>query len=354
MIDHGKYMRRCIELAAKGWPTVQPNPMVGSVIVKGNKIVAEGHHEKFGGPHAEVNAINNLPKDIHPKDCILYVSLEPCRHHGKTPPCADLIIEKGFKTVVVACTDPNPLMSGSGVRKLLEAGIDVITNVLEQEARQQNRRFITFFEKKRPYVILKWARSADGFISRVPAPTDRNQNLMTGQEAQKMVHQLRAECMAVFVGKNTVLIDDPLLTTRLVKGKNPTRVFVDRDLKVPRSFKVYNGEAPVIVFNGQKDGVEEHISFIKINFSGNVIDQVLHKLHQHNIQSVLVEGGAALLGDFITQQLYDEVFVLENPNLTLGTGLKGPEFPIPNSFDLVGSDKLYHTVHEQVLARRHA
>jgi diaminohydroxyphosphoribosylaminopyrimidine deaminase/5-amino-6-(5-phosphoribosylamino)uracil reductase len=354
MISHDKHMRRCLELATKGWPAVQPNPMVGSVIVKGNKIVAEGYHEKFGGSHAEVNAINNLPKDVDPKECILYVSLEPCRHHGKTPPCADLIIKKGFKTVVVACTDPNPLVSGSGVRKLLEAGIEVITNVLEHEARQQNRRFITFFEKKRPYVILKWARSADGFISRTPVPAERENNLITGKEAQTMVHGLRAECMAVFVGKNTVLLDDPELTTRLVKGKNPIRVFVDKDLKVPRSFRVYDGKAPVIVFNNIRDAVEDGATFIKVNFNGNIIEQVLHKLHQHNIQTVLVEGGAALLTDFIAQQLHDEVFILENPNLRFGNGLKGPEFPLPNSFDLVGNDKLYHAVHEHVLARKHA
>jgi diaminohydroxyphosphoribosylaminopyrimidine deaminase / 5-amino-6-(5-phosphoribosylamino)uracil reductase len=351
-MDHEKFMHRCLELAAKGWPDVQPNPMVGCVIVKAGKIVAEGWHEKFGGPHAEVNAIKNLPKEVAPADCTLYVSLEPCRHHGKTGPCADHIIEKGFKKVVVACTDPNPLMAGSGVRKLLEAGIDVTTNILEKEARQQNKRFMTFFEKKRPYVTLKWALSHDGFISRYPVPSDRRQNLISGPEAQRLVHALRAETMAVLVGKNTVLADDPLLTTRLVKGRNPMRVFIDRNLEVPRTAAIYNGDAPTMVFNANVDDHDGRPALIRIDFKGNVPDQVLHKLYQWNIQSVLVEGGTRLLNDFISQKLYDEAFVFQNPNLELGSGVKGPEFALPNTFELIGDDKLYHTVMEEVPLRK--
>ena len=335
-------------LAAKGWPAVQPNPIVGSVITKGGRVVAEGHHEKFGGPHAEVNAIRSLPADIDPKDCTLYITLEPCRHHGKTPPCADLIIEKGFRKVVVACTDPNPLVSGSGIRKLLEAGIEVVTNVLENEARYQNRRFITFFEQKRPYVTLKWALSADGFISRLPVPADRSQNMITREAAQRVTHQLRAESMAVLVGKNTVSADDPRLTTRLVKGPNPIRAFIDRNLEVPRNAQIYRNEAPTWIFNSQKEGKEDHLLFLKIDFGGNVSEQVLHRFYQHQVQTVLVEGGASVLADFISQGLYDEVFIFQNPDLAFGNGLKGPEFAFPNTFELVGADKVYHQVREGV------
>lgn len=343
-MTHADHMKRALELATKGWPDVQPNPMVGSVITKSGKVVAEGYHQKFGGPHAEVNAIKALPKEIDPKDCTLYITLEPCRHHGKTPPCADLIIEKGFRKVVVACTDPNPLVSGSGVRKLLEAGIDVTTNVLEAESRSLNRRFITFFEQKRPYVILKWAMSADGFISRTPVPADRTQNMITREEALRTAHRLRAESMAVLVGKNTVLADDPKLTTRLVKGPNPVRAFIDRKLEVPASATVFSKDAPTWVFNELKEAKEDHVCYMKVDFSSNPGEQILHRFYQHNIQSVLVEGGARLLGDLISRGLYDEAFIFENPELRFGQGIKAPEFPLPNTFELVGDDKLYHEV----------
>jgi diaminohydroxyphosphoribosylaminopyrimidine deaminase/5-amino-6-(5-phosphoribosylamino)uracil reductase len=334
-------MHLALELAKKGWPDVSPNPMVGCVIVRQDEVVASGYHQRFGDMHAEVNAINNLPGEVIAADCVLYVTLEPCRHHGKTPPCADLIISRGFQTVVVGCKDPNPLVSGSGIRKLLEAGIDVITGILEREARELNKRFITFFECRRPYIQLKWAITADGLISRKPLPPTRTENWISRTDAQLLVHTIRSETAVVLVGKNTVLSDDPRLTTRLVAGKNPSRAFIDRRLQVPRSYNIYNTEAATIVFNAIKDGTEDHVLFVKINFDGNVINQVIHKLYQMNFQGVLVEGGAMLLNDFIRQNIWDEVLVFQNPDLYFKQGIKAPVFPLKNTFELVGEDKLY-------------
>lgn len=366
------YMQQAINLAKQGFGNVAPNPLVGCVIVKDDKIVSQGYHQKFGEAHAEVNAINSLSEKINPKDCVLYVTLEPCSHFGKTPPCADLIISKGFKKVIVACKDPNPLVSGNGIKKLQEAGIDVTTGVLEAEARELNKRFMTFFEKKRPYIILKWAMTADGFISKNPVPKNREENTITGKEAQIFVHQLRAENMAIMVGKNTVLKDNPSLTVRLVKGKNPTRIFIDKNLQVPESFNIYNSDAKTIVFNSIKENyltIEGHaelvsasaeiskqirndgaglteddrnnIRFIKLNFENNVLEQILNILHQLHIQSLLVEGGTILLNDFIKQNVWDETFIFQNPELNFGRGIKAPEFTLSQNFELFGKDRLY-------------
>ena len=339
-MDHQYYMEKALELASRGWPQVAPNPMVGCVIVKNDKIVAEGYHEQFGGPHAEVNAIANLPSHISPSGCTLYVTLEPCTHFGKTPPCADLLIEKGFKNVVIACKDPNPLVAGKGVKKLRENDVTVETGVLEAEARTLNRRFITFFEKKRPYIILKWAVTADGFISR-ERPVKREDNLITGSEANVAVHQLRAETMAILVGKNTVLSDDPSLTARLVPGKNPMRLFIDGNLEVSSDHKILNAEAPTIVFNYLKDDQQGNITYLKIN-KDNVVAEILEKLFELKIQSLLVEGGTTLLQHFIDDDLWDEVLVFENPALFFGAGVKGPAFERGGRFEMTGRDKLFH------------
>lgn len=340
-IGHDFFMDRALHLAGKGWPAVAPNPMVGCVIVKGDALVAQGYHQKFGEKHAEVMAINQLPDNIDPKDCTLYVTLEPCTHFGKTPPCTDLIISKGFKTVVVACKDPNPLVSGLGIDKLRKAGVQVITGVLEKNARELNKRFITYFEKKRPYYILKWAQTADGFISKLPVPDNKNENRISGNESQIMVHRLRSEVMAILVGKNTVLRDNPRLTTRLVEGKNPIRVFIDRNLEVPLHFQVYDNEATTIIFNELKEEKMGIHTFLKIDFGKNILQQLSEKLFNLNVQSVLVEGGSMLLNDFIDQHLWDEVLVFQNPDLRFEMGLKAPRFALANTFELIGGDKLY-------------
>lgn len=340
-VGHEFYMQQALDLARKGWPDVAPNPLVGCVIVKGDKVVAAGYHKKFGDNHAEVNAINNLPEDLHPADCVLYVTLEPCSHFGKTPPCADLIISKGFKTVIIACNDPNPLVAGNGIKKLRNAGIEVITGILQKEAAELNKRFITYFEKKRPYYILKWAQTQDGFISRIPVPASREENGISGPESQKLVHAIRAEVMGIMVGKNTVLRDNPKLTTRLVKGKNPVRIFIDRKLEVTPDHHIYNQEAETIVFNEAREEQKATLRFIKIDFKQNILDQVSAKLYDLNFQSVLVEGGAFLLNDFIEQHLWDEALVFQNPDLNFGQGIKAPAFALRNTFELVGNDKLY-------------
>jgi diaminohydroxyphosphoribosylaminopyrimidine deaminase/5-amino-6-(5-phosphoribosylamino)uracil reductase len=322
--SHKYYMQTALDLAKKGWPIVAPNPMVGCVIVKDDKIVAEGYHKKYGEVHAEVYAVNNLPGEIEPKDCTLYVNLEPCSHHGKTPPCADLIIGKGFKKVVIANSDPNPLVSGRGIEKLKNAGIEVVSGVLEQEGLELNKRFFTFHTKHRPYFILKWAQTADAFISRFPVPVNREENMIGNESQQKAVHQMRSEEMAIMVGKNTVLCDNPSLTARLVKGRNPIRIFIDKNLEVPDYFNIYNQEAQTIVFNGIKEAVMENIKWIKIDFSENVLEQIAKKLFELKIQSVLVEGGAFLLNDFIRQKLYDEAIVYVNDQLYFKSGVKAP------------------------------
>jgi len=348
-MNHEYYMQQALTLARMGWPQVAPNPLVGCVIVKGTEIVASGYHEQYGKPHAEVNAISALPGSVSPSDCILYVTLEPCAHHGKTPPCAELIINKGFKTVVTAGRDPNPLVAGKGTEMLKEAGITVITGILEKQARELNKRFMCFFEEKRPYYLLKWAITADGVISKIPPPKNREENWITRREAQEYVHGIRAEVMGIFVGKNTVLYDNPHLTTRLVKGKNPVRIFIDRKLEVPDTFNIYNREAQTIVFNGVKDEQKDHIRWIKLDFDKDVLSQVNEKLYDLQIQSVLVEGGAFLVNEFVKKDLWDEVLVFQNPDLYFNEGLKGPVFALKNSFELVGNDKLFHHFKNEAL-----
>jgi diaminohydroxyphosphoribosylaminopyrimidine deaminase/5-amino-6-(5-phosphoribosylamino)uracil reductase len=347
-MNHNYYMQQALDLAKKGWPQVAPNPMVGCVIVRQDEIVASGYHAQFGEPHAEVVAISQLPSGLPTADCVLYVTLEPCSHTGKTPPCADLLIQKGFKQVIVAIKDPNPLVAGQGIKKLKEAGIQVTLGILEKEARHLNRRFITFFEKQRPYYILKWAQTADGFVSRIKV-LSKQENTISGNEAQQLVHRLRAETMGIMVGKNTVLTDNPLLTTRLVPGKNPVRIFIDRSLQVPADFNIYNTEAPTIVFNAMKEGTENHLNYIRLDFEGNIPEQVTRHLHRLGIQSVLVEGGPFLLNDFIQKDLWDEALVFQNPDLYFKEGIKAPEFALKNSFELVGNDKLFHHFKNEAL-----
>lgn len=339
-MNHDFYMQQALVLAGKGWPAVAPNPMVGCVIVKGEAVVASGYHTQYGAPHAEVMAIQSLPAEIDPADCRLYVTLEPCSHFGKTPPCADLIIGKGFRQVIVACKDPNPLVSGRGMERLRKSGVEVTEGILESEARELNKRFITFFEKKRPWYTLKWAITADNFISRTP-PLEREQNRITGPAAQELVHRLRAENMGILIGKNTALHDNPRLTTRLVAGENPTRILIDRRLEVPEHFHIYDGDAPLIVFNERKDEEHDWRRFVRIDFSDAVLAQVSAHLYALNVQSVLVEGGAYVLNEFISQRLWDEALVFQNPDLTFGSGIPGPVFALRNSFELVGNDKLY-------------
>jgi diaminohydroxyphosphoribosylaminopyrimidine deaminase/5-amino-6-(5-phosphoribosylamino)uracil reductase len=337
--DHSTFMKQAFILAQKGLGHVSPNPLVGCVIVKDDKIIAEGYHQKFGGAHAEVNAILNLPSPIDPKDCTLYVNLEPCCHHGKTPPCTDLIIARGFKKVVVSNSDPNPLVAGIGIEKLKQAGIEVITGVCEKEGRYLNRRFFTFHEKKRPYIILKWAQTADGFISKWPLPDAKNENRISGEEAQTFVHQMRAAEDAILVGKNTVLNDDPFLTTRLVEGKNPLRVIITGN-DIPKTFNVFNSDAKIVVFNPHKSEVKDHINYIRLH-AGNAIPQILSSLYKMGVSSVLIEGGLYTLTCFISAGMWDEQHVFVNPALHFENGIQAPKTTLSSDFQLVGKDRYY-------------
>lgn len=326
---HSQFMKSTLFLAEKGLPFAFPNPLVGCVIVYNDKVVAEGWHQKYGEAHAEVNAIHALSKNIDPAQCTLYVNLEPCSHHGKTPPCADLIIKTGFRKVVIANKDPNPLVAGKGIEKLRSAGIEVIEGVMEKEGFELNRRFFTFHQKKRPYIILKWAETADGFISKLPVPTERKDNMISTEEQLIKTHELRATSSALLVGKNTVIADDPSLTTRLIVGKNPTRVFIDQNLEVPHSFKIYNDEANTIVFNAKKEGVEKNISFVQLDFTKKLIPQILMRMYEMNLQSLLVEGGKKLLESFLEEKMMDEIVVLKNEKLFFGSGVKAPKLHLP-------------------------
>lgn len=341
-MNHSTYMQRALELAAQGWPEVAPNPMVGCVIVKDDKIIAEGYHKHYGEAHAEVNAIQSLEKDFDFSDCTLYVNLEPCSHYGKTPPCSDLIIAKKIKTVVICNTDSNPLVGGKGIEKLRKNGIEVISGVLEKEGRSLNKRFFTFHEKKRPYIILKWAQTKDGLISKLPVPDDRKKNWITCDESVRLVHQWRAEEQAIMVGTNTVLLDNPELTARFGNGKNPIRIAIDKELKLDTNSNVFNQSSETFVFTEKEKASVQNIYYHTIDFNKNVLEQILNQLYKSNISSMIVEGGRALLQSFIDENLWDEARVFINPNITFENGVPGPNLRLGlSSPEKSGTDILY-------------
>ena len=314
------YIKRCIELAKKATGKTYPNPLVGSVIVHNGKIIGEGFHQKAGENHAEINAINSVENPELLPESTIYVSLEPCAHFGKTPPCSLKIKEIGFKKVVIGAMDSHDKVNGKGKKILMDAGIETISGILEDECRELNKRFFTYHEKKRPYIILKWAESNDGFIDKDFKPTKISNEL-----ASQFVHQIRSEEHAILVGTQTALNDNPSLTTRLIEGRNPVRILIDFELKVPRDFKIYNHEAPTLVFNQEKDSEEENIKFIKIS-KENFLEELMQKLYENQIQSVLIEGGSKTLQTFIDANLWDETIIIKNENLTLENGTKAPEF----------------------------
>ncbi len=345
MNPHEKYMKQCLELAWKGFGKVAPNPMVGCVIVYKNKVIGEGYHHLYGGAHAEVNAINSVKDKSLLKESILYVNLEPCSHFGKTPPCADLIIRYKIKYVIIGCMDPNPLVCGKGIHKLVAAGCDVKVGVMEEECRRVNRRFFSFYEKKRPCVILKWAQTADGYMGKavrkdsfgegIPIAIGRQKAdgkgriQITGAKAQKLVHKWRSEEQAIMVGTNTALVDNPHLTVRHLKGKNPVRVVIDRDLKIPKSFNLFNRKVPTLVFTSKEKRSDKNIEYVTIDFQKDILDQILTELHKRDIHSLIVEGGAKLLNSFIDNNLWEEarVFTGTKQFAELQTNEKGVKAP---------------------------
>lgn len=340
MNTHDLYMQRCLELAAKGLGKTGSNPLVGCVIVCHNKIIAEGYHEQFGGPHAEPNAIQQVKDDLL-KESTLYVNLEPCSHYGKTPPCADLIIRKGIKKVVVGNLDSNPLVSGKGIQKLKDAGIAVEHGILDKECRELNKRFFTFHEKKRPYVILKWAQTADHFISQWPLPENKEDNWITGKESKELVHLWRSQEEGILVGYNTLLSDNPFLTVRLVEGRNPVRLLMARNTNFPGGLNIFNKDARTIVLNSAGYAIIENVEFVKIDWN-NKIKQVLDYCYSQHILSIMVEGGTNTIHNFMNQDLWDEARVFVNPGKKFEHGIAAPEINLTHaSSTQVGNDVLY-------------
>ena len=318
-MNHEIYMQRCLELAQKAKGKTYPNPMVGCVIVHNDLIIGEGFHQKAGKAHAEINAINSVKNPELLKESTIYVSLEPCAHFGKTPPCANKIVEIGFKKVVIGTLDSHDKVNGKGKRIIEEAGIEVISGVLEKKCQELNKRFFTYHQKKRPFLILKWAESADGFLDKNFKPTQIGNPL-----TKQFVHQLRSKEHAILVGTQTALTDNPSLTTREIVGRNPVRILIDFDLKVPRDFNLYNDEARTIVFNSVKQSIEGNITFIKIDRE-NFLENLMRKLVEQQIQSILIEGGSFTLQQFIDQDLWDEALLIKNDTLRLLNGTKAPK-----------------------------
>jgi diaminohydroxyphosphoribosylaminopyrimidine deaminase/5-amino-6-(5-phosphoribosylamino)uracil reductase len=320
-----KYMKRCLELAKNGTGNVAPNPMVGCIIVADDKIIGEGYHIQYGKPHAEVNAIESVIDKSLLTISTLYVNLEPCSHHGKTPPCSEKIIKSGIKKVVIGAADSNPCVNGQGISNLKSAGIDVITGVIEEECRFLNRRFYTYFEKNRPYIILKWAQTADKFIDIerkedfIPQPT-----IISGEFEHILDHKWRSEEQAIMVGRHTVEKDNPLLTNRNWVGKTPIRIILDKNLKIPSDYNIYNKKAQTIVFNSLKTEILNNIEYIKIDYEQDTIEQILKELFNRRILSVIIEGGRILLESFIKKNLWDEARIFET-NKYFNTGVKAPE-----------------------------
>lgn len=341
MTTSEKYMARCIELAKKGNGNVSPNPMVGCVIVCDNKIIGEGYHKKHGEAHAEVNAINAVvnPEDL--KKSTIYVSLEPCAHYGKTPPCSDLIIKKQIPRVVIGSIDPFVKVAGKGIKKLKNAGIEVEVGVLANKCDELNKRFFTFHEKKRPYIILKWAQTLDGFID-IDRPQEHfgEPTWITGQEALLKVHKLRATEDAIMVGTKTAEKDNPSLTVRHCEGQNPLRILLDRNLRLSNELHLFDNSTPTVIFNSVKNLVDGNTEFIKIDIKANLLQQVLANLYSRNCLSLIIEGGKQLLETFISENLWDEAHVYIG-NKNFKTGIIAPMLQSkPVSNEEINSDKL--------------
>ena len=315
-------MQRCLQLAAMGAGQVAPNPMVGAILVYGDRIIGEGYHKKFGEAHAEVDCINSVAepdKELITRST-MYVSLEPCAHFGKTPPCADLIVENKIPNVVIGCRDSFAAVNGKGIERLKSTGVNVAVGILENECLELNRRFFTSQEKQRPFIILKWAQSNDGKI----AGDGSSRLLINNEFTNRLVHKWRSEEAAILVGTNTALLDDPALTTRLWPGKNPVRLVIDLELKLPKHLKLFDGSVKTIVFNYNKQVETENLIFHQLNKEENILMQIVSVLYAIQIQSLMIEGGAKLLQSFIDEGLWDEARVICNEQLTIGNGLNAP------------------------------
>lgn len=317
-----RYMHRCLQLAELGRKSVPPNPMVGAVLVHNNKIIGEGYHQKWGEAHAEVVCIESVaPEQKYLiREATLYVSLEPCAHFGKTPPCTNLIIEQKILKVVIGCPDPFVQVDGRGIKILNEAGIDVIVGVLEKECRELNKRFFIRHTQNRPYIILKWAQTGTGKI----AAHNRNRLLITNEFTNRIVHKWRSEEEAILVGTNTALFDNPELTTRLWPGTNPVRLVVDTTLRLPTTLNLFDGTVSTIIFNTIKQEEVGSLFYYKLEEGTGLCAQICTVLNRLNLQSLLVEGGAKLLQTFIEEGAWDEARIITNEELMIDEGLSAP------------------------------
>ena len=345
-------MARCLQLAANGRFDAAPNPMVGAVIVHEGRIIGEGYHRQCGGPHAEVNAVRSVKDEQLLREATMYVSLEPCAHYGKTPPCADMIVEKGIPRVVIGCRDSFEQVDGKGIQKLREAGVEVTVGVLERECLELNRAFFTYHGKKRPYITLKWAQSADGYID---AQRTTEQGILepvrfSTDETAVRVHRLRALSDAILVGRRTAELDNPSLTTRMWPGRNPLRLVIDRKGGLDMKLKLFDGSTKTIVFTEVFRGFEtsENIEQVLLDFSQDILPQMMAYLHSHKVQRLLVEGGSVLLQSFIDSGLWDEAFVEEAP-FSLGSGVKAPTLSEEYKKEEIASfdHRIWHFLHEK-------
>lgn len=313
------YMLRCLELARQGIGMVSPNPRVGCVIVRNEVIIGEGWHKQYGGPHAEVNAVNSVADKSLLQGSTVYVNLEPCSHTGKTPPCADLLIEHKVGKVVIANTDTNPLVGGKGIARLKAAGIEVVQGVLEKEGLELNQRFFTYQEKQRPYIVLKWAQTQDGFIAR----SNYESRWISNEFSRQLVHKWRSEEDAVLVGTKTAAHDNPQLTVRDWSGRNPVRIVMDRFLRLPDTLALWDGSVKTICYNVLKH--EEHKNLLLIRLAEtNFLESMLDHLYSTGIQSVIVEGGATTLSLFIQSGFWDEARVFTSTR-QFHAGIAAPE-----------------------------
>ena len=337
MKTHEYFIDKCISLARKGVLDVSPNPMVGCVIVNNGEIIGEGYHKEYGKNHAEVNAIHSVKDKSELKNSILYVNLEPCCHHGKTPPCTDLIVKYNIPKVVIGCIDTFSKVSGQGIKKLKDNSVEVIYGVLKKDCIELNKRFFCYHIKKRPYIILKWAKSKDNFI----APINQEKPFwMTCEKSKKLVHSWRAEEDAILVGRKTVVADNPSLTVRMCEGKNPKRIIIDKELSLDKKSNVFDDQAETVVFNNIKSAIIDKTTYLKADFN-NLNEDILNQLYNRDILSLIIEGGTITINSFIEKNLYDEIRVFTTDKL-LEKGIDSPKLPDINLIktSIIKNDKL--------------
>lgn len=344
MAENEFYMQRCLALAGIAVGFVAPNPMVGAVLVVEGQIIGEGYHRHYGHPHAEPNAINSVKDKSLLSKSTLYVNLEPCSHFGKTPPCANLIVQSGIPRVVIGTLDPNPKVAGRGVKILEEAGIDVVVGVLEPECKALNRRFFIYQEKKRPFILLKWAQTADGFLDRIRINNSELPLSISNNITQQLTHKMRSENQSILVSTNTVLLDNPSLTVRHWTGKNPIRIALDRQGLIPADYNLKNGKNQTLIFTSKPDTNSHNLEYLDHDFGKNSLPEIIQRIYQQGIHSVLVEGGAALLNSFIEAGLWDEANV-EISSQIIENGVKAPGLSqLPSSYETYKGHKWLHYI----------